>query len=99
MRRTSITEAKNNLSSLIDRVRRGESVLILDRDRPVARLEPVGPTDVAGADGPWLARLVHDGILAPAVKPLSKRCLPKPVKPARPASIVDALRADRAEEP
>lgn len=41
MRTATITEAKNGLSSLIDRVRAGETVLITDRGRPVARLEPV----------------------------------------------------------
>lgn len=97
MRRTSITEAKNNLSLLIDRVRKGETVLICDRNRPVARLQPVGPGDVAGADAPWLAGLVRDGLVAPAGKPLSPQTLPTPVKPARPVSIVDALRADREE--
>ena len=97
MQRTSITEAKNNLSALIDRVRRGETVLICDRNRPVARLQPVGPGDASGKDAPWLAGLVRDGLLAPAGKPISLRSLPKPVKPAKPASIVEALRADREE--
>ena len=46
MHRASISDAKNNLSALIDRVRRGETVLICDRKRPVARLQPVGPTDI-----------------------------------------------------
>ena len=97
MRRTSITDAKNNLSALIDSVRRGETVLICDRNRPVAQLQPVGPGDGSGADSPWLASLVRDGLVAPAGKPLSVRSLPKPVKPARPMSIVDALHADREE--
>jgi prevent-host-death family protein len=35
----TITEAKNRLSALIDQVRSGESVLIVDRGIPVARLE------------------------------------------------------------
>lgn len=35
----TITEAKNRLSALIDRVKDGESVLIVDRGTPVARLE------------------------------------------------------------
>ena len=35
----TITEAKNRLSALIDHVRGGESVLIVDRGIPVARLE------------------------------------------------------------
>jgi prevent-host-death family protein len=41
MKTATISEAKNGLSALIDRVRGGESVLILDRGAPVARLEPV----------------------------------------------------------
>lgn len=97
MQRASISDAKNNLSALIDRVRRGETVLICDRNRPVARLQPVEPGDGSETDSPWLAALVRDGLLAPAGKPLSVRSLPKPVKPARPVSIVDALHADREE--
>lgn len=97
MKRASITEAKNNLSVLIDWVRRGETVLICDRNRPVARLQSVGPGDASGAEAPWLTSLVRDGMVAPAEKPLSLRSLPKPVKPTRPVSIVDALRADREE--
>ncbi|MEX0689022.1 MAG: type II toxin-antitoxin system prevent-host-death family antitoxin [Pirellulales bacterium] len=97
MRRTSITDAKNNLSALIDRVRRGETVLICDRNRPVARLQPVGPGDDSGTEAPWLAGLVRDGVLTPAGKPLSVRSLPKPVKPMQPVSIVAALHTDREE--
>ena len=41
MKRASITEAKNGLSALIDGLRHGAGVLIVDRGRPVARLEPV----------------------------------------------------------
>lgn len=96
MHRTSITDAKNHLSALIDKVRQGETVLICDRNRPVARLQPVGPGDEVGADA-WLPGLVRDGLLAPARKPLSVRSLPKPVRPAKPVSIVAALQADREE--
>ena len=39
MKRTSITDAKNGLSALIEQVRHGESVIIEDRGVPVARLE------------------------------------------------------------
>jgi len=37
MKKASITEAKNNLSALIDSVKGGSPVLIVDRGRPVAR--------------------------------------------------------------
>jgi hypothetical protein len=38
MKRASITEVKNNLRALIDGVKGGSPVLIVDRGRPVARL-------------------------------------------------------------
>jgi prevent-host-death family protein len=41
MKKVSITEAKNRLSALIDNIKGGSPVLIVDRGRPVARLEPV----------------------------------------------------------
>ena len=63
MKTASITEAKNSLSALIDSVKGGSSVLILDRGRPVARLEPV---DGSRSDDDRLARLVREGIVRPA---------------------------------
>ena len=63
MKKVSITEAKNNLSALIDGLK-GGLVLIVDRGRPVARLEPV----TAGLDavhGGRLSRLVRDGAEPP----------------------------------
>ena len=41
MKRASITEAKNNLSALIDGLKSGSPVLIVDRGRPVALLSPI----------------------------------------------------------
>ena len=60
MKRASITEAKNQLSALIDRVRRGERVVIEDRGVPVARLDAMldAPADDAGR----LARLERAGL-------------------------------------
>jgi len=40
MKRATLTETKNNLSALVDQVQHGETIVILDRGRPVARLEP-----------------------------------------------------------
>jgi prevent-host-death family protein len=61
----TITEAKNRLSALIDHVRGGESVLIVDRGIPVARLE-----SAVGADGDGrIARLERSGAVRPARKP------------------------------
>ncbi len=41
MKRATLTDTKNNLSALVDQVQHGETILILDRGRPVARLESV----------------------------------------------------------
>ncbi len=40
----NISYTKNNLSALLELVKRGETVTILDRTRPVARLTPIPST-------------------------------------------------------
>ncbi len=65
MRKASITEARNNLSALIDSLKSGSRVLIVDRGRPVARLEPAGAGGEE-AEGGKLSRLVRDGLVRPA---------------------------------
>ncbi len=62
MKTASITEAKNSLTALIDDLKAGSSVLILDRGRPVARLEPVTGTEHEALDG-RLSRLLRDGVV------------------------------------
>lgn len=37
-----IAELKSRLSEYLRRVRRGETITVLDRETPIARLEPVG---------------------------------------------------------
>jgi prevent-host-death family protein len=93
MKRASITEAKNNLSALIDSVKGGTPVLIVDRGRPVARLEPVSRI---GSGDDRLARLIREGVVRPA-----RRAAPKALFFSRPprakpgASGVRALLDER----
>jgi len=97
MKKASITEAKNKLSALIDGLKSGSPVLIVDRGRPVARLEPVmsgGDAEPAGR----LARLVRDGIVRPARARLPKALLvQQPPRPKGNASAVAALLEERRE--
>lgn len=60
MRTATITEAKNQLSALLDRVRAGETVVITDRGRPVAR---VVPATTATDGGGRVERLVRAGVV------------------------------------
>jgi prevent-host-death family protein len=97
MKTTTITEAKNGLSALIDRVRAGESILITDRGRPVARLEPVrGRGDADGR----LARLERSGIIriGDGAPPVAEIRRPGPPL-AEGTSAVDAVLAERRDGP
>jgi len=93
MKTASISEAKNRLSAYIDRVRRGETVLITDRGRPVARLAPLEPGSKPHEDT-QLAELAGLGIVRlPARPPL--RSLPRPVKLRRHVDAVQLIAEDR----
>ena len=60
MKRTNVSEAKSHFSSYLNEVQRGETVLIFDRDRLIARLEPVGNADIPDADR--VKELVRSGV-------------------------------------
>jgi prevent-host-death family protein len=96
MKKASITEAKNNLSALIDSVKGGSPVLIVDRGRPVARLEPVSA--LRPDDDSRLARLVREGIVRPARRSAPKELLAtKPPRLKKGASGVRALLDERRD--
>jgi prevent-host-death family protein len=62
MKRANISEAKNALSALLDRVRQGATIVIEDRGVPVARLEPVAAgTDPEGRLALQMRRLLRRG--------------------------------------
>jgi prevent-host-death family protein len=92
----TITEAKNGLSALIDRVRAGESVLIVDRGTPVARLESAihASPDAEGR----IARLERAGAIRAALKPpVTELLATDPPSTKVPASAVAALIEERRE--
>lgn len=62
----NIAELKNRLSHYLKLVRRGEPVLVKDRDRVVARIEPVLGAAEEGSEEEHLARLAEKGVLRAA---------------------------------
>jgi len=94
----TVTESKNSLSELLRAVKAGRGVLILDRDVPVARLEPV----IAGSlpDNVRLQALERQGLIRRPVEEDALgerlRSLPAPRLQAG-ASAVEALLAEREE--
>jgi len=96
MKKASITEAKNNLSALIDGVKGGSPVLIVDRGRPVARLEPV--TAARSGDDDRLGRLVREGVVRPGRSAMPKSLLASaPPRLKKGASGVRLLLDERRE--
>jgi prevent-host-death family protein len=94
MKTATISETKNRLSELLARVKQGETVLILDRDKPVARIVPIEATD--RTDDKRLADLERRGIIRRAAKP-PRRTLPPPIDWPEGDSVLEALLRDRDE--
>jgi prevent-host-death family protein len=98
MKRASITEAKNNLSALIDGLKGGSPVLIVDRGRPVARLEPVTTGREREHDDGRLSRLIREGIVRPGRAPMSRALFAdQPPRAKGSASAVGTLIEERRE--
>jgi antitoxin (DNA-binding transcriptional repressor) of toxin-antitoxin stability system len=86
----TISQTKNQLSAMLDRVKHGETILIVDRDQPVARLEPVLGGNEADQEG-RLARLERAGLARRGRGALSASVLKDP--PPAPEGGVDVVAA------
>jgi prevent-host-death family protein len=97
MKKATITEAKNQLSALIDRVRHGETIVITDRGRPVARLVSALVNAAEDPEG-RLARLERRGGLRLATAaPPRAMIMKKMPKVRKPSGVLDALLDERWE--
>ena len=91
MKRVGITEAKNGLSALLDRVRAGETVVILYRGHAIARIEPLTTEGDSR-----VARLERAGALRRPKRKLPRGFLDeRPPAPARGASALETLLEER----
>lgn len=94
MKRATLTEAKNTFSALVDQVRGGETIIILDRGIPVARLESV--LEAQGDAEGKLSRLERQGVLRRGGRRLSSKVVTeKPPRPKRGSSALEALLEER----
>ena len=98
MKKVSVTEAKNGLSRLLAEVAGGESVLIVHRGTPVARIVPYR-TGTLG-DDQAAADLIRRGIADPPAVPCSVdelQAMPSPRLPEG-VSASRLIVAERADE-
>jgi len=92
MKTAKISELKNELSRYLRYVRRGESVLVLDRDRPVARIDPVrGSGSTLSPER--LSELAAAGVVRAPTAELPSDWLSK--RPSAGADVVGALLEER----
>ncbi len=97
MKKATIAEAKKNLSALINGLKGGSPVLIVDRGRPVARLEAVRDYSEGGRDG-RVARLIQEGRVRPRrARPPHALFSSEPPRANAGASAVDTLIEERRE--
>jgi prevent-host-death family protein len=90
MKKASISELKNQLSAYLQRVRAGQTVIVYDRDRPIARIDRVADED----DDDRIAQLRRAGIVTPPSEPLPLDVLRTPL-PRAGHSVLDALLEER----
>jgi antitoxin (DNA-binding transcriptional repressor) of toxin-antitoxin stability system len=93
-----IAELKNRLSYYLRRVRRGESILVADRDQVIARIERVGGREaLPEGDAEWVDRLERRGVIHRGAGRLDRKWLKQ--KPAVKADVVAIVVGERDEGP
>ena len=97
MKTTTVANLKAHLSAVLRRVERGETILILNRGKPVARIAPP-VLGVRGDDAERITRLERTGVVRPpdAVSDWVPLLRPSPVAD-RQGAVRAALRAEREE--
>lgn len=93
MEKATISQLKNRLSAYLEKVKAGATVLVLDRDRPVARLERV---EAGARPADRIARLERAGLVRRAKRPLHLARL-RPAPPTARRSVLEALLEERRE--
>ena len=91
-----IAELKNRLSHYLRRVQQGDSILVADRDRVIARIERVSSEGALPAtDAEWLERLERRGVVRRGSGRLSRRWIA--ARPRVAADVVAAVLREREE--
>ncbi len=97
MKQATISYTKNHLSALLEQVKRGETITILDRTKPVARMVPIE----SSGDADWdrkMDEMEQRGITKQdRAATLEWLLREPPPKPKSGFSITDAVIQEREE--
>jgi prevent-host-death family protein len=95
MKEAKISEIKNGFSHFLRLVRQGETIRVLDRDVPVAKIVPISQTAKArGGEDERLAGMERKGLIRRGTGRLD-RALLRSDPPGRPSGVLDALLEER----
>ena len=92
MKNARISELRDGLSEYLARVRRGETVIVYDRDTPIARIEPIAAYDASIPE--WVREAERRGIMTPPKK-TGRFVLGPPIQIEPKFSILEALLEER----
>ncbi|HEX9688831.1 MAG TPA: type II toxin-antitoxin system prevent-host-death family antitoxin [Thermoanaerobaculia bacterium] len=92
MKNARISELRDRLSEYLARVRKGETVIVYDRDTPIARIDPIAPAPKNIPE--WVLEAERRGIATPP-KIRDGARLPEPMKPKKPVGLLEALLEER----
>ncbi len=96
MERATVSKLKDNLSAYLRKVRAGQTVVIYDRDVPIACIERI---ESSGRGADRLALLRAQGLTKPPLRPLSLKRLRSAIGKGLPrgARLREALRQERED--
>jgi prevent-host-death family protein len=97
MKKANIADLKNRLSYYLSRVKRGETVLVMERATPVARIVPAVPPSQMSADETeaWLKRLEATGVVRLGARKGLRELIQRTPRDKRPVGAVKTLLEDR----
>jgi len=93
MKNARISELRDKLSEYLAQVRKGETVIVYDRDTPIARIDPIAPA--AGHVPERALEAYRRGIATPPKIRDGKRLPMPPPKPKKPLDLLEALLEER----
>ncbi len=97
MKRVLVSVFRSHLSRYLKEARRGDEILIIDRQNPVAKLVRPSPAETGEREAEMLTRLADNGVVAPPRAPLRADFFTD--MPRSRKSVVQALLDEREEAP
>ncbi len=95
MKNAKISELRDGLSEYLARVRKGETVIVYDRDTPIARIEPIAAVPPEPGVPEWVIEAEKRGILLPPKVRGAPKLRVDPIKVDPKFSLLEALLEER----